>query len=85
MSSGGSPPPESLDASGLPIPDGGGSTSVPAGWRPFKVSLIASNERSMRASSGDGGGGVVVLVAWVAPVTTLPGLDLFESWPSGMT
>jgi hypothetical protein len=85
MSSGGSPPPESLDASGLPIPDGGGSTSVPAGWRPFKVSLIASNERSMRASSNDGGGGGVVLVAWVAPVMMLPGLDLFESWPSGMT
>jgi hypothetical protein len=57
MSSGGSPPPESLDASGLPIPDGGGSTSVPAGRRPFKVSLMASNERSMRASSGDGAGG----------------------------
>jgi hypothetical protein len=57
MSSGGGPPPESLDASGLPIPDGGGSTSVPVGCRPFKVSLMASNERSMRASSGDGGGG----------------------------
>jgi hypothetical protein len=57
MSSGGGPPPESLDASGLPVPDGGGSTSVPAGCRPFKVSLMASNERSMRASSGDGGGG----------------------------
>jgi hypothetical protein len=57
MSSGGGPPPESLDASGLPAPDGGGSTSVPAGCRPFKVSLMASNERSMRASSGDGGGG----------------------------
>jgi hypothetical protein len=57
MSSGGGPPPESLDASGLPIPDGGGSTSVPAGYRPFKVSCMASNERSMRASSGDGGGG----------------------------
>jgi hypothetical protein len=58
MSSGGGPPPESLDASGLPAPDGGGSTSVPASCRPFKVSLMASNERSMRASSGDGGGGV---------------------------
>jgi hypothetical protein len=57
MSSGGGPPPESLDASGLPVPDGGGSTSVPVGCRPFKVSLMASNERSMRASSGDGGGG----------------------------
>jgi hypothetical protein len=57
MSSGGNSPLEFLDASGLPIPDGGGSTSVPAGWRPFKVSLMASNERSMRASSGDGGGG----------------------------
>jgi hypothetical protein len=58
MSSGGSPPPESLDASGLPILDGGGSTSFLAGWCPFKVSLIASNEHSMRASSGDGAGGV---------------------------
>jgi hypothetical protein len=57
MSSGGSPPPESLDASRLPVPDGGGSTSVPVGWRPFKVSLMDSNEHSMRASSGDGGGG----------------------------
>jgi hypothetical protein len=57
MSSGGGPPPESLDASGLPAPDGGGSTSVSAGCRPFKVSLMASNERSMRVSSGDGGGG----------------------------
>jgi hypothetical protein len=57
MSSGGGPPPESLDASGLPVRDGGGSTSVPAGCHPFKVSLMASNERSMRASSGDGGGG----------------------------
>jgi hypothetical protein len=28
---------------------------------------------------------VMALVTWVAPVTTLPGLDLFESWPSGMT
>jgi hypothetical protein len=28
---------------------------------------------------------LVVLVAWVVPVTTLPGLDLFESWPSSMT
>jgi hypothetical protein len=58
MSSGGSPPPESLDASGLPIPDGGGSTSVLTGWHPFKVLLIASNECSMGASSSDGGGGV---------------------------
>jgi hypothetical protein len=57
MSSGGSSPPESLDASGLPVPGGGSSTSVPAGWHPFKVSLMASNERSMRASLGDGGGG----------------------------
>jgi hypothetical protein len=57
MSSGGGRPPESLYASGLPIPDGGGSTSVPTGYHPFKVSLMASNERSMRASSGDGGGG----------------------------
>jgi hypothetical protein len=57
MSSGGGPPPESLDASGLHVPDGGGSTSVPASCHPFKVSLMASNERSMRASSSDGGGG----------------------------
>jgi hypothetical protein len=57
MSSGGNSPLEFLDASGLPVPDGGGSTSVPAGWRPFKVSLMASNKCSMRASSGDGGGG----------------------------
>ena len=57
MSSGGGPPPESLDASGLPVPDGGGSTLVPIGCRPFKFSLMASNERNMRASSGDGGGG----------------------------
>ena len=56
MSSGGGPPPESLDTSGLPVPDGGGSTSVPAGCCPFKVSLMASNEHSMRASLGDGGG-----------------------------
>jgi hypothetical protein len=57
MSSGGGPPPEYLDAFGLPTLDGGGSTSVPAGFRPFKVLLMDSNERSMRASSGDGGGG----------------------------
>ena len=57
MSSGGNSPLEFLDASGLPVPDGGGSTLVPVGCRPFKVSLMASNERSMRASSGDGGGG----------------------------
>ena len=56
MSSGGGPPPESLDASGLPILDGGGSTSIPTGWRSFKVSFMASKERSMRASSSDGGG-----------------------------
>ena len=30
----------------------------PTCWRPFKVLLIASNERSMRASSGGGAGGV---------------------------
>jgi hypothetical protein len=76
MSSGGGPPPESLDASGLPVPDGGGSTSVPAGCRPFKVSLMASNERSMRASSGDGGGGLVVLAVLA---TMLPCLDSLES------
>ena len=57
MSLGGGPPPESLDASGLPVPYGGGSTLVPAGCHPFRVSLMASNERNMRASSGDGGGG----------------------------
>jgi hypothetical protein len=57
MSSGGNSPLEFLDASGLPIPDGGGSTSVLPGWRPFKVSLMASNERNMRAISGDGCGG----------------------------
>jgi hypothetical protein len=57
MSSGGNYSLEFLDASGLPNLDGGGSTSVPAGWRLFKVSLMASNERSMRASSSDGGGG----------------------------
>ena len=57
MSSGGNYPLEFLDASELPIPDGGGSTSVPASLRPFKVSLMASNERSMRATSGNGGGG----------------------------
>ena len=51
-------PPELLDASGLPVPDGGCSPSFPAGWRPFRVSLIASSECSMRASSGNGGGGV---------------------------
>jgi hypothetical protein len=57
MSSGGNFPLEFLDASGLPVPDGGGSTSVPAGWHPFKVSLMASSEHNMRASSGDGGVG----------------------------
>jgi hypothetical protein len=57
MSSGGGPPPESLDASGLPVPDGGGSSLVPVDCHPFKVSLMASNEHSMRASSSDGGGG----------------------------
>jgi hypothetical protein len=57
MSSGGGPPLESLDASGLPIPDSGGSISVPVGCHPFKVSLMASNKHSMRVSSGDGGGG----------------------------
>jgi hypothetical protein len=56
MSSGGGPPPKSLDAYGLPVPDGGGSTSIPVGCHPFKVSFMASKERSMRASLGDGGG-----------------------------
>ena len=54
---GGGPPPKSLDAFGLPILDDGGSTSVPAGCCPFKVSFMASKEHSMRASSDDGGGG----------------------------
>jgi hypothetical protein len=57
MYSGGGPPRESLDTSRSPVPDDGDSTSVPAGCLPFKVSLMASNERSMRANSGDGGGG----------------------------
>jgi hypothetical protein len=57
MSSGGNSPLEFLDASGLPVLDGGSSTSVPASWLPFKVSLMDSNERSIRASSGDGAGG----------------------------
>ena len=57
MYSGGGPLPECLNASGLPVPDGGGSTSVLAGCRPFKVSLMDSIERSMRASLSDGGGG----------------------------
>jgi hypothetical protein len=57
MSPDGSYPLELLEASGLPVPDGGGSTSAPTGWHPFKVSLMASNERSMRASSSGGAGG----------------------------
>jgi hypothetical protein len=57
MSSEGGPPPKSLDASGLPVPDAGGSTSIPFGCHPFKVSLMASSERNMRDSSNDGGGG----------------------------
>jgi hypothetical protein len=56
MSSGGGPPPESLDPFGLPIPDGGGSTSIPVGLRPFKVSFMVFKDHSMRASLGDGGG-----------------------------
>ena len=52
------PPLESLDASRLPVLYGGGSTSVLAVCLPFKVSFMASKEHSMRASSGDGGGGV---------------------------
>jgi hypothetical protein len=56
MSLGGGPPPKSLDAFGLPIPYGGGSTSTPIGCWPFKVSFMASKEHSMRASSDDGGG-----------------------------
>ena len=54
MSLGGGPPLESLGAYGLPILYGGGSISIPAGCCPFKVSLMASNEHSMRASCGDG-------------------------------
>ena len=57
MYSGGVSPPQSLDTSGLLVPYGGGSTSVPVGWHPFKVLLMASNECSIRASSGNGGGG----------------------------
>jgi hypothetical protein len=57
MSSGGGPHLESLNASELPVLDGGGSTSILSGCHPFKVSLMASNEHIMRASSGDGGGG----------------------------
>ena len=57
MPPGGSSTLEFLEASGLSVPDGEGSTSAPTGWRPFKVSLMASNERSMRASSSDGSGG----------------------------
>jgi hypothetical protein len=57
ISSGGGPPHESLDTYGLLVQDGGGSTLVPTGYRPFKVSLMASNECSMRASLGDGGAG----------------------------
>jgi hypothetical protein len=56
MSPGGGSLSESLDAFGLPIPDGGGSTSTSVDWHPFNVSLIASKERKMRANSGDGGG-----------------------------
>jgi hypothetical protein len=58
MSLGGGPPPKSLDASGLPVLYGGGSTLVSVGCRPFKVSFMASNERNMRVVSGDGGGSV---------------------------
>jgi hypothetical protein len=57
MSSGRNSPFEFLDASGLPVPYGGGFSSVPYSWHPFKVSLMSSNECSMRASSGDGGAG----------------------------
>jgi hypothetical protein len=56
ISSGGGPPSESLDASGLPTPNGGDSTSTFVDWHPFNVSLIASKEHKMRASPGDGGG-----------------------------
>ena len=57
MSLSGGPPPKSIDASRLTIPDGGDSTSIPASCCPFKVSFMASKERNMIASSGDGGGG----------------------------
>jgi hypothetical protein len=60
MSPGGGPPSESLDASGLPTPDGGGSTLTSVEWCPFNVSLIASKEHKIRANSGDGGGSVDV-------------------------
>jgi hypothetical protein len=76
MSSGGGPPPESLDASGLPVPDGGGSTSIPAGCRPFKVSFMASKERSMRASSTMV---VAALAVLAVPATMLLCLDSLES------
>ena len=74
MSSSGGPPSESLDASGLPVLDDGGSTSVPAGCHPFKVSFMDSKERSMRASSNDGGGdaGGVGSACDDAPLPRLP-------------
>jgi hypothetical protein len=56
MSPGGGPPSQSLDASGLPTPNGGSSTSTFVDWRPFNVSLIASKEHKMRAKLGDGCG-----------------------------
>jgi hypothetical protein len=58
MSPGGGPPSESLDASGLPTPDDGGSTLTYFYWCPFNVLLIASKERKMRVNSGGGGGRV---------------------------
>jgi hypothetical protein len=49
MSPSGGPLSESLNPSGLPTPDSGGSTSTFVDWRPFNVSLIASKECNMRA------------------------------------
>jgi hypothetical protein len=68
MFSGGDHPPESLDASGLPVLDGGVSTSVPTNSHPFKVSLMASNERSM-----------VALAVLAVLATMLPYLNFLES------
>jgi hypothetical protein len=59
MSSGGGPPlnPSTLQDY-ITTLDGGGSTSIPVGLRPFKVSFVASKEHRMRANSGDGGVGI---------------------------
>lgn len=76
MSSGGGPPPKSLDAYGLTIPCGGGSTSILAGCRPFKVSFMASKERNTRASPAMV---VAMLVVLAVPATMLLFLDSLES------